>query len=293
MSPAGSSSREAGFALIAVIWSLGLITLMGTAVIVGARYRTKVTSSSASVVTAELAAESAINLAIFSVLNNPSDPNAFPLRCALPGEERASITMESESGKVDLNTASPAVLERLFTTLAHDQSAGLRIAASIAQFRNRDGERPRDSANMTKAGRLNTPPSSLRFKTIMQLDQIKGITPALFRTASRFVTVSSGRSDPDPAAATPALREILNLKADTSTRAPFQQNASAVTIRADISSPDGTRFIREALISFGSGDAPFLIREWRHGNIDAGDQAIVDPKNAASRGGEKRCFRIG
>ena len=57
-------SRRDGFALVAVIWSLGLITLLGMAVIVGARYRTGSSSNYASVAAAEMAAESAINLGL-------------------------------------------------------------------------------------------------------------------------------------------------------------------------------------------------------------------------------------
>ena len=44
------------------------------------------------------------------------------------------------------------------------------------------------------------------FTTIMQLDQIDGVSPRLFRTALRFVTVRSGRPEPDADAASPALR---------------------------------------------------------------------------------------
>ena len=63
-----SKTGQSGFALVAVIWTLGLITLLGMAVIVGARYRTKTSSNYASVTAAEMAAESAVNLAIATAL---------------------------------------------------------------------------------------------------------------------------------------------------------------------------------------------------------------------------------
>ena len=132
----GASTRQSGFALVAVIWTLGLITLLGMAVIVGARYRTKTSSNYASVTAAEMAAESAVNLAISAALTAaPEQAVNFPLRCRLPGGERATITVEEETGKVDLNTASLAALTRLFTALAGDQSTGTRLAAQIVEFR--------------------------------------------------------------------------------------------------------------------------------------------------------------
>jgi len=88
-----------------VIWTLGLITLLGMAVIVGARYRTKTSSNYASVTAAEMAAESAVNLAVATALAaTPEQAVNFPFRCRLPGGERATITVEEETGKIDLNT---------------------------------------------------------------------------------------------------------------------------------------------------------------------------------------------
>ena len=291
---AGSNSSDAGFALVAVIWSLGLITLLGMAVIVGARYRTKVTSSIASVTAATAAAESAINLGITTALTTtPSQNVKFPLRCRLPGGERVTVTVEEETGKVDLNTATPAVLARLFTALTIDQSTGNRIAGRILEFR----EPGMGQAKDTGARSTNNNSDDARkagFTTIMQLDQIDGISPHLFRTALRFVTVRSGRPEPDGAAASPALRELLNLEQQPAgpTRGP--PAIGDVTIRADVRAPDGASFIREALVSLGAETSRlFLIREWRHGDIDSGALALTTPPLNGMKVPENSCFRMG
>jgi general secretion pathway protein K len=276
-------SSDAGFALVAVIWSLGLITLLGTVAIVGARYRTKMTTSLASVTAAASAAESAVNLGIAMVLTaTPGQSAKFPLRCQLPGGERVTISVEEEAGKVDLNTATPTVLARLFAALTFDQSAGTRIAENIGAFRDpgRDETEARTAGKKTDDG---------RFTTIMELDRINGISPALFRRALRFVTVRSGRPEPDADAASPALRELLKLdqKPAGPTRGPT--DAGEVTIRADVSAQDGGRFIREALVSLGSESGrPFLIREWRHGDVVLDTQ----PRTGVSAP-EGSCFRVG
>jgi general secretion pathway protein K len=274
--------------LVAVIWTLGLITLLGMAVIVGARYRTKVTSSYASMLAAATAAESAINLAIASALTRPGEQSVeFPLRCRMPGGERVIVTIEEETGKVDLNTATAAILARFFTALSRDQSVGARLAARVAEFRDRRSDQSK--------GR-NAPPASgvpePRFTTIMQLDQVDGIPPQIFREALRFVTVRSGRPEPDGDAASLALRKLLNLeqKQPAPTRGlPIGGN---VTIRADVTAPDGARFIREALVSLASDNGrPFVVREWRRGDI------ISSPTVSTSRDGahvlEGGCIRTG
>jgi general secretion pathway protein K len=287
----GANSNKAGFALVAVIWSLGLITLLGTAVIVGARYRTKMTSSLASVTAATAAAESAINLGIITILTATPDQNVnFPLRCRLPSGERVLVTLEQEAGKVDLNTATPNVLARLFTALTRDQSMGTRIAGRIVEFRDPRGERAKETAPRASG---NTPANDRKtgFTTIMQLDQIDGITPRLFRAALRFVTVRSGRPEPVAEAASPALREALSLDPKLASPTHGAPANSSVTFRADVRAPDGTRFIREALVSLGENGRPFVIREWRHGDIDSTASSVIARPRTDAEMPEDSCFR--
>jgi general secretion pathway protein K len=286
----GSNSNHAGFALVAVIWSLGLITLLGTAVIVGARYRTKMTSGLASVTAATAAAESAINLGIMTVLTaTPDQIVKFPLWCRLPGGEQVTVTLEEEAGKIDLNTATPAVLARLFTALTLDQTMGTRIAGNIVQFRDPGAARADDTTPGASSTNSDTAKKT-GFTTILQLDQIDGISPPLLRTALRFVTVRSGRPEPVAEAASPALREALNLDQKPTGPRPGPPTSRSVTFRADVAAPDGTRFIREALISFAENGRPYLIREWRHGDIDSSGWALTTQRRGEVL--EDGCFRI-
>jgi general secretion pathway protein K len=278
-----AGSNRDGFALVAVIWSLGLIALLAMAVMVGARYRTRVATNYNSVAAAEATAESAINLAIASALPGPAGPHVnFPLRCRMPGGERVLVTIEEETGKIDLNTTSPSTLIRFFTALTRDQSLGARIAARIVELRI-------PKIKDTDAGATNNP-SGPHFATIMQLDQIDGISPRLFRSALRLVTVRSGRPEPDPEAASPTLRQLLNLDQKPASPARGLPAGGSVTIRADIRSPDGARFIRDALISLAAGGRPFLVHEWRHGDIDpAALTASAAPGNTKNT--DRGCFR--
>lgn len=272
-----------GFALVAVIWTLGLITLLGMAVMMGARYRTRVASDYASVVASETAAESAINLAIATALAGVGDSRVkFPLRCRMPGGERVLVTVEEETGKIDLNTATPVALARFFTALTRDQSTGTRIAANIKEFRN-----PKPKDGNVRPAILPTEP---RFSTVMELDQIEGISPSIFRAALPLVTVRSGRPEPDLEAASPAMRRLLNLKQEPTSSAHGLPAGGNVTIRADIRSPNGGRFIREALVSLADGGRPFLVREWRRGDIDP---TAVTPSawRDDARAWQRSCFR--
>jgi general secretion pathway protein K len=278
-----AGSKRDGFALVAVIWSLGLITLLAMAVMVGARYRTRTASNYASALAAETAAESAVNLGIATVLTKVAGTDVrFPLRCRMPGGERVLIAVEEETGKIDLNTASIAVLTRFFTALTRDQSLGARIAGQIVDRRK---PKPKDGSS----GPGKAAPEA-GFMTIMQLDQIDGITPQLFRAASRLVTVRSGRPEPDMDAASPALRRLLNLEQKTVSAARGLPAAGSITIRADVTAPDGARFIREALVSLAEAGRPYVVREWRHGDVDVTSPAPLSAREGIQAPG-RPCFR--
>lgn len=262
---AWNRSNQRGFALVAVIWSLGLIILLGTTVVVGAKYRARLATADGSAIAAAAAAESSINLAIAELLT-PKQNVKFPLRCRMPGGDQTFITIEEETGKVDLNTASQVMLERLFEGLSRDGALGRRIAAEILKARN-TVQNPNEKGSQSqtdKNGKRTT--AFFRFTSIMELDHVVGMSPSLFRKALPFVTVGSGRNDPEREAASPALLRLLGL--DVVVGGPRRPSASgSVTIRVDVTLPDRSRYVREALIAFESGNGqPYVIREWRRGN---------------------------
>ncbi len=249
---------------MAVVWSLGLLAVLATTIIVGAKYRSRTVLDYASIATAAAAAESAINLAIAALESAPSDQIAnFPLRCQMPAGEQATVYVEPEAGKVDLNTASPSVLIALFTSLSADERLGTQISAGIMSRRktgagSQSPDRPSEKARSEQTG----------FRTVMELDQVDGVSTSLFRNALPFVTVSSRRTEPDPEVSSETLRSLLHLKHARSGQGLKAIAGTSVTIRADIQAANGTRFIREALVSLVSeNNRPFVIREWRRGEI--------------------------
>ena len=245
-----------------MVWTLGLIALLSAAVLVGSRYRSRSEASFAASERAAAAAESAINLAIAITLAPPTaGPPPFPLQCRMPGGEQVEITLSQENGKVDLNASSAQSLAKLFAALAGDRAVGERIAASVIAFRS------------PKQGEPSRPARMGGYQSILELDRVPGVGSELFRTALPFVTVRSGKSEPEVDAAPQALREMLQLEA---TPAAPSRGDGDVTIRAD-SVVGQARFIREALISLRAENGrPFAIREWRRADADR-PPPIYDP----------------
>lgn len=286
----GSRGRH-GFALITVIWSLGLLTLLGATVIVGARHRARTALTDGSVLSAAAAAESAVNFAIASILL-PMPETSFPRTCRMPGGEQAEIVVEEEAGKIDINAASLSTLERFFSALAQDKTLGRKIALNAVNFRSAP-QRP-EAGGQTAASRNATTPANAPndargpgFATILELDQIDGISPPLLRSAIRFTTTLSGRSEPIPEAMPPALRLLMGLDPNRVERRRPPPSGH-FTIRTDISTSSGSRYIREALVSFGAPSGqPYTIREWRRGDIAENSTNSFSPSRPV-----QACFKL-
>ena len=59
-------------------------------------------------------------------------------------------------------------------------------------------------------------------------------------------------------AASPALRQTAQCRAEAGVGRAWVAGGGSMTIRADVSAPDGARFIREALVSLAEGGRPYL-----------------------------------
>lgn len=290
--------RIGGFTLIVVLWVLALILLLGTAVTVGVRYRTRTDSSLLNFRRAELAAESAINFGILLQLSRGrADEPSFPLVCRMNGGEQVVLDLSEEAGKVDLNAASPQTLAKLFLALTGNQGEGERIARAILSHWGA-GEISGQTQGVIPANRAAlqrtmdatpVPPNRAVFRSVLELEDIAGVTPEIFRAALPLVTVRSGRLEPDSAVASAALRDALGLPTNPAKAAPGApaRDNGEITIRADIRIGENIRFIREALVSLRPENGrPFIIREWRH--ADAGG-APNDRANITSQ----PCFTTG
>ena len=267
-----------GFALVTTLWTLGLIAVLVTILIAGARYRAKDVSTTLATTRVAVAADSGITLALALILGEPAT-KLPPIRCVMPDATDVFIAVDNEAGKVDLNTADRELLVRLFAALSRDAKVGQRIADSLMR------RRPAAPSQATPAPALsgsNSPGLGVLVSTL-QLDQVVEMPPALFRAALPFVTVKSGRPNLQVDAASPKLRRLLGLT-EQSNAATAQVAAAgnpSFTIRADAATADGARFIREALVSL-TGDAarPYMIHEWRHGDLDDASEPVHSGKRS-------------
>lgn len=214
---ARGSRKRAGFALLAVIWGVGVISLLVVSFMSTGRLRLQTAYNIANAAQAAYIAEGVVNSIAMTLLGEHNAAGAqlespvrdgAPLYCVFDGAAIA-VAVEDESGKVDLNAASPELLRAMLTGFGLDPRAAESTVNAIMVFRSA----PTDDRLQARMGSETSDkpiaPKRSSFDTVLELDQVGGIDPALFRDLVPYVTVHSRSPGIDGRASPPALFAAL------------------------------------------------------------------------------------
>jgi general secretion pathway protein K len=281
--------RQRGVALLLVLWACTLLAILfgGYAALartegLQARYQFAQTQ-------AHYAAEAGIMRAVYG-LQDPvlkrrwvGDGRPYPL-----AYDNATVVVSAidEGGKVDLNAATPEVLQGLFRAAGVAPAPAQALAARVVEWRSPlglVGEADTRRAAYVAAGRAYGPRNG-PFASVEELQLVLGMTPTLYRQVAGVLTLWSGNASPDPNTAPPlALAAIpgMNPQQENALRAAWLKNANdpalvlnnGVThsIRSEATLADGTRAGVRATIRVQMGQVggqPYTVLRWREGEAE-------------------------
>ncbi|GEP07577.1 hypothetical protein MOX02_56150 [Methylobacterium oxalidis] len=286
---------------------IGLIGLMLVTYIAAARYRAIEARAAAQIARAEAGAEGAVNLAILDLLADLPKGESMgarfgsggrPRLCALEDGTILAVAVANESGKVDLNGATPDLVAALIRGVAPEARAAvrsllrLREAAQNAkdQAQTQQNQTPQAQAGQLQAGQVRQSQESREtpaFRSAVELARVPGVDRALFETLLPMVTTHTGSPGLNAqVAATATLLAVTGARsraeAERANAAFFlaQAPGRVFLIRGEAVTRTGARVAREAVVEFTPGPpVAYSIREWREG----GPQAPLAP--AGSGGG--------
>jgi general secretion pathway protein K len=133
----GEASRSGGFALLVVLWSLGILALFGVLLTSSARMQMGVATAVRDHAVAEAAAEGAIRRAMFVLLDGGQiGTTSQPIRVRI-GDATVDIIGENEAGMINPNTDSIQVLRGLLAAVGLDQPRAALLAGEIVDWRLR------------------------------------------------------------------------------------------------------------------------------------------------------------
>jgi general secretion pathway protein K len=217
------ASRQRGFALLIVLWTVGYLALLGTRIVSIGRSDTLLAENLKQRAVLEAAADGAISRVMFAI-SAVRDPHVQPdggIREIQIGQSRVLVRVENEGDRVNLNTASAALLRALIIQVGGTPAVAILVAAAVMDWRT-EGTNPRQSgakaAEYRAAGRGYGPPES-PFHSVEELTDVLGMTPELFARMAPHLTVLTD-SDPDMSTRDPLVARALADVADFQTAAP-------------------------------------------------------------------------
>lgn len=217
-------TRMRGAALLLVLWLIVLLTAL-----VGAFALTaKIEHLQGRVLHRGLVAQQAARAGVEYAITRAGQDD--PRRQWLPdgrdypwrfGDATLTIRLVDESGKVDLNQADMVLLTTLFTVVGSEQELtteqATRLASAILDWRDPDPlTQPAGGAedpDYASAGRIHGAKDA-QFESVAELEQVLGMTPDLYAKVEPYLTVFSGRSQPDPAFASSEVLRAMGMDAE-------------------------------------------------------------------------------
>jgi general secretion pathway protein K len=202
-------------------------------------------------------------------------------------QARVGVSITAESGKVDLNSATPDVLTRLFQNAGVDAGHAAQIAQAIVDWRSfplSPQQVAQRNAAYTAAGR-DYGPRNGPFASVEELQMVLGVTPELYQKIAPYVTIWSGRSSPD--ANTAPLLALASLPGMDLQRAAaiiaarpasaginaaaglVANNGITHSIRSEAVLADGTRATLRATVrlqGYRPGSQAFAVLRWQEGD---------------------------
>jgi general secretion pathway protein K len=126
------------------------------------------------------------------------------------GQTPVLVRVENETDRINLNTASAALLRALIIEVGGPSGAADQIAAAILDWRTEGTNARRGGAkapDYQAAGRAYGPPES-PFQSVGELADVLGMTPVLFARMAPHVTVLTD-GDPDMSTRDPVVAHAL------------------------------------------------------------------------------------
>jgi len=266
---AGSAlRREAGFALLIVLWALVLLALILTQLLSAGRSEAQLAGNLRNAAVAEAVADGGVADAIFHLLG--SGAQAWPPRGSHAlriGRGVAEVTVESLSGKVNPNTAGQPLLGVLIGLCGRGAADAARLAQAIAAWRTPPGEdagSPAVGAVAYRAAGLDYAPPGLPFQTDEELGLVLGMTPATFVCLAPHMSLYQ-EGDPSLQTDDPFVARALAMLAQqgglTSNAVQDPPQVVRITSTATVA---GGRFVRRATVRLTPGEdgRPYRILTW-------------------------------
>ncbi|MDH2431071.1 type II secretion system protein GspK [Pokkaliibacter sp. MBI-7] len=261
MNNAGIRIQQRGVALILVLWIAALLTVVVTAMLSVTRTSQRLQSYQLQHTQAVLLAQAGVEQVVATLLQaadgaGPWQANGQPYTISID-QQPLEIRLYSDLGKVDINVAGTELLTALFAAVGADSGLAQRLAAELLDWRDADDQpRPNgaEASDYLASGRLSVPRNQ-SFRSIVELHQLRSMTPQLFLQLEPLVTIWTGQEVPRLKLAAPAVATALQRTQGTqlSNLASAPGNVLTIISQAQMASGALAGVVETLILDAGGG----------------------------------------
>jgi general secretion pathway protein K len=175
--------NQRGFALLVVLWTVAMLALLGTWLVVAARDRMTMMNDQRLTATLEAAADGATQHAIFALLKGQWTLDGT-IRTVRIGVVDASVFLEDEALKLNPDFASAEELQALLQSLSVNQRQSATLAAAIVAWRT-----PGGTAGANGGSIRNDQAPGIPFARLADVAVVPGMTPDIVQRLRPHLTL--------------------------------------------------------------------------------------------------------
>jgi general secretion pathway protein K len=259
--------RERGFALLIVLWSLGLLALLVGQFIAAGRTEAQIAANLRANAVTQAAADGALYESVLRLLKGTWAPDGR-IRTVRVGDAAVEVRIRDQSWKVNPNTATAPVLQALLVSVGVDGNKAEGLARAIIETRSPPA-RPRPGAARPAQARAGAPSQAGTNQLFDSLDDVAlapGMTPAVFAKLRPYLSVYQEADSLTSSDALPAsFAEPSRLVGD-GWHLGSTGRVMLVMVEATAVGAHGGRFTRQAIIRLRAEASldqnPFQILTW-------------------------------
>jgi len=204
-----------GVALVLVLWVITLMAVIAGNFAFSMRGEAQISRNLLSTAQAQALADAGAQRAWFELFKSPTDvrrwqANGLVYESMLDGAT-LRVSIQNEAGKIDLNTASDALLLGLFRSVGMAEEESVALLDAVLDWRDADKLKRLHGAEEDdyRAAGKNYVPTNAPFETVDELQRVLGMTPELYRKLAPALTVYSRQPGVSTAVAPPEVLRAI------------------------------------------------------------------------------------
>lgn len=193
----GERRRQRGAALLLVLWTALLLSVLLAGALAAARIEAKIAAARKEMFAADLALRSALDFAAWKIAAGEAAPGEPLLREFTLNGFDVTVDYSIVGEKLDVNRTDESVFSALFRAMGLERDRADQLAAEIADWRDEDNDpRPNGAEKSDYAGAPAKEIGDRPFKGYGELRNVLHMTPEIYDCVAPVLTIFGSGSAP-------------------------------------------------------------------------------------------------